>query len=291
MKKRKLTLAIALVAAVTLPASVFAATSGTGVAKSVRGFFGLDTSKLTDAQKADVSTYNQKMADLQKEYINKMVENGSMTKEQGDAAIKKIEENLKNGKVEGITGGFGREGKKGEAGMDRIDTSKLTEAQKAELTGIAKEMATLQKEVITKMVTDGLLTKAQGETATKKTDELAANLNMFCGMKGMAMGKGGFLFGIGGADTSKLTDTQKTYLKDYSKKMADLQKEVINKLVSDGLMTKVQGDSAIQRIDDMQKNIQDNGFQNNFGMKRGHFREGGKQDASQNKTDNTATSM
>lgn len=288
MKKKKLILLFSLFAAVAIPASVFAATSDTSVAKSVRGFFGIDASKLTDDQKADVSTYSKKMADLQKEFINKMVENGSMTKEQGDAEIERIDEALQNGKVDGLTGGFNRGGKKGEAGMARIDTSKLTDEQKKDLTESSQKMAALQKELIGKMVANGLMTKEQGDAVIKKVDE-AASSDKLGTIGSMWMDKGGFfLFGMKGIDTSKLTDVQKADLTDYSKKMADLQKELINKMVSSGLMTKTQGDTAIERID----NMQENGFMNKSGMmKRGNFRGGERQDASQGTTDNTAASM
>jgi curli biogenesis system outer membrane secretion channel CsgG len=44
MKKRNVVIALAVTAALTVPFSVFAATSDTTTAKSIRGFFGIDTS-------------------------------------------------------------------------------------------------------------------------------------------------------------------------------------------------------------------------------------------------------
>jgi hypothetical protein len=63
-------------------------------------------------------------------------------------------------------------------------------------------------------------------------------------------------------------------MEEFSKKMKDLQKEWINKMVTNGAMTKEQGDSAIQRMDDTTRFQQDNGFPQEKGMGRRGF--GGK---------------
>lgn len=69
-----------------------------------------DTSKLTDTQKADLKAQLEKMIQLKKETVQKMIDNGSITKEQGDAMLNKLDERLskiKDGNLD-----FGRELKK-----------------------------------------------------------------------------------------------------------------------------------------------------------------------------------
>ena len=275
MKKRNLLIVLAVIAVFAVPFSVFAASSNAPVAKAVRGFFGIDTSKLTDKQKNDVKDYVSKLADLQKDFINKMVSNGAMTKEQGDAALKQIDDMAKNGNQNGFIPGFGMgrngfkgPGKHGDMGFARIDTSKLTDQQKAGLMETYKKMTDLQKEHIGKLVADGLLTKTQGDSAAAKIDEMAKSLQENGFPRGLGMPDKGFGFlGAGGIDTSKLTEQQKADLKDYSDKMKALQKEVLNKLVGYGLITQAQADTCIQKMDEMAKLRQENGF--NKGMGKG----------------------
>ncbi|KUO71839.1 MAG: hypothetical protein APF77_06935 [Clostridia bacterium BRH_c25] len=111
---KKLFIVLSLVLAISVPLTVFAATSDTPVAQTFRGWCGFDASTLTDQQKADLNDTYQKMIDLRKESINKMVENGTITKEQGDAAIKRIDDMDKyrqeNGAVGGRMGRMGRIG-------------------------------------------------------------------------------------------------------------------------------------------------------------------------------------
>jgi len=282
MLKRRIMIAVAVFIVLVVPISVFAATSDTAPAKTIRGFFGIDTSKLTDQQKADVKDYTQKMADLQKDFINKMVENGALTKEQGDAAVKSVDEMQKASEEKGFIpgfgmgkGGFGGRGKRDMTGIGKIDTSKLTDQQKADLKDTYKKMAELQKELVSKMASNGLMTKEQGDAALKKIDEISKSIDESDFAKGIKMFMGGFggfyCFGLNDIDTSKLTDQQKADLTDFSKKMADLQKELINKMVSSGLLTKEQGDAAIKRIDEMLDFQIENGFTKGFGMKKGRF--------------------
>jgi Spy/CpxP family protein refolding chaperone len=108
MKKKKLLIAIGLIVvlAVLAVASVaFAATSDAPAAQAIRGFCGFDASELTDQQNADLNDSYQKMMDLRKESINKMVENGTITKEQGDAALKRIDDMVKYRQENGTVGG------------------------------------------------------------------------------------------------------------------------------------------------------------------------------------------
>jgi len=129
MKKKILTI-IVVAAVLLVPFSAFAATSDTVVANNMRCFFGFDTSKLTDQQKADVKDYSQKMVDLKKEFINKMVADGVMTKAQGDTALARIDEMQKNDNGlgllceigagrPGMQGNFERGGRMGGAMMGR----------------------------------------------------------------------------------------------------------------------------------------------------------------------------
>lgn len=278
MKKRKILTVLAIVTALAIPASVFAATSNTPVPKAIRSFLGIDTSKLTDTQKAAVTDYTQKAASLQKDFINKMVANGSMTKEQGDAQIAKIDDAVKNGTFSpgGWGGKFGKKGDGGQFGLEGIDLSKLTDAQKADLTASNSKITNLQKNLVDTLVSDSLITKTQGDTAKTNIDNKAKNQNQkeFGEIDGIGC------LELGKIDTSKLTDKQKTDLTDYAKNAASVQKEIINKLVADNVITKAQGDTAISKIDtavnngDILKEIGRTGFKGH-GYGRGH---GGEND-------------
>lgn len=107
---KKLFIILSLVLALSVPLTVFAATSDTPVAQTFRGWCGIDFSKLTDQQKTDLNDSFNKMMDLRKESINKMIENGTITKEQGDAAIKNIDAMIKYRQENGFVGGFGGRG-------------------------------------------------------------------------------------------------------------------------------------------------------------------------------------
>jgi hypothetical protein len=279
MKAKKLLTLLAVVAVTAIPFSVYAATSDAPAAKSIRGFFGIDASKLTDKQKADVTDYSKKMADLQKEFIDKMVGNGSMTKEQGEAAKGKIDEMEKDGQLPGLIGGKGvvkgHFEKRDGFGIGGIDPAKLTDQQKADLTAIHKKMIDSQKEFINKQVSNGIITKVEGDSTLAKIDEMQKGMEDKGFFPGLMIGKGGpggfGFFGMHGVDTSKLTAAQKAVFTDFSKKMAELQKESINKMVSNGLLTKAQGESAIEKMEDMKKFQQDHGFQNGKEKMKGRF--------------------
>ncbi|NLI91773.1 MAG: YckD family protein [Peptococcaceae bacterium] len=106
--KKKLFIVIGMVVALLIPTAAFAATSDTPAAQTIRGFCGIDTSNLTDQQKADLNTQFQKMVDLRKETINKMVADGAITKAQGDAAIQRMDDMVKYRQENGFTGRMGR---------------------------------------------------------------------------------------------------------------------------------------------------------------------------------------
>lgn len=280
MRKKPVLIILAAIVALLIPLSVFAATSDTAAAKSIRGFFGLDFSKLTDKQKTDVTDYQKKLAELQKEFVNKMIANGSITKEQGDAEIKRIDDLLKNGGTNGFIpgfgfgkgGSFGDRGMRGEYGLFGIDTSKLTDKQKADIINYYKKMAEAGKALISNLVASDFLTKEKGDSIKASIDAVISEIqkNGFTGTNDSVRKFGGLFpgFGLKGIDLSKLTDKQKAYFTDFNSKMLSLQKELINQLVSDGLLTKEQGDAAISRLDNMNK-------QNGSGIipgEKGNFR-------------------
>lgn len=107
---KKLLIVIGLIAALAIPTAAFAATSDAPAAQAIRSYCGIDFSKLTDQQKTDLNDQFKKMTDLRKESINKMVADGAMTKEQGDAAIKRIDDMTKYRQENGFTGGMGMGG-------------------------------------------------------------------------------------------------------------------------------------------------------------------------------------
>jgi len=111
---KKLLIVIGLAVALMVPLTTFAAASDAPAAQAIRGLCGIDTSNLTDQQKADLNEQSNKMIDLKKESINKMVANGTLTKEQGETAIKSIDDMIKyrqeNGFTGGTMGGFGGHG-------------------------------------------------------------------------------------------------------------------------------------------------------------------------------------
>lgn len=55
-----------------------------------------DVSKLNDRQKADLKIQMEKMIKLKKETVQKMVKNGSITKERGEHMTKNLDERLKS---------------------------------------------------------------------------------------------------------------------------------------------------------------------------------------------------
>lgn len=274
MKFKKIIVTIAVVCAITIPATAFAATSSTTAAKSIRGFFGfgIDTSKLTDIQKADVSTYTQKTAELQKEFINKMVSNGALTKEQGVAATKKIDDAIANGTFSPdlTEGKEHRKGIYGKCNRFGINQVTLTDKQKSDFKETYNKMATNKKLLINKLVAANLITKPQADAVTKRIDKQMAKGNI-----GLGMPMGFMHMNMFGLDQSTLTTEQKAYFTDFYKTAVELQKELINKAVTNGLLTKIQGETMLLRIEKMPTDI--NAINKNFskGMKGKGMKEGG----------------
>ena len=266
MNKKKLLISAAVITILVVPFSVFAASSDTTTAKNIRCFFGMDASKFTAEQKTTVQDYAQKAADLQKEFINKMVSNGALTAEQGKTETARIDERATSGETNGLLPGFGngqsrgRDGIKGGFGIAGIDVSTLTDTQRSDLIASYKEMLSAQKEFVGTLVSGGLLTEAQGKTATANIDSKISDIDKNglanCGERLHMQGFEGL--GLRGLNLSNITDAQKADLTNFTKKMAELRKALVNKMVADGVLTQAQGTSEIERIDNMTSS--DNGI-------------------------------
>lgn len=120
---KKLVVLLIVVSVLLIPVGVYAATSDTEVAQGVRNFcgFGVDSTDLTDEQKADLEESFNQMIEVRRESINKMVDNGLLTEEEGAAALERLDDMVEyhqeNGYVmgQGMMGGFGR-GQRNSAG-------------------------------------------------------------------------------------------------------------------------------------------------------------------------------
>jgi len=228
---------------------------------------GIDTSKLTSEQKQIIADYNKKIADLEKEFINKLLSEGLITQQQADNIIKNIDSRVSEANQDSVPFfiGGGRGFDKGFFGIGPIDTSKLTEQQKAALTEIYKQMASLQKDIVNKLVSEGLLAQDQAKKITSAIDNAIANADKKSyAMFGGKSGKNGLGFILRGVDPSKLTDQQKNELINYYKQMAQLQKQLVDKFVSFGVITQDQGNTIKSRIDTMVKNMEQNGLPQGF---------------------------
>lgn len=266
MKAKKIIITLSAVCALAVPFTVFAATSDTSLAKSIRG--GFNFSNLTDQQKADVKDYSSKMAEVQKGFINKMIENGAITKEEGQKQLDKIDSSLANGNYAPFIG-FGRSEGHGKGNFLGIDESKLTDQQKADFKAIYTKIAETQKAYLSQQVTSGLITQDQADKFIKKIDECLASEDLFDKLMG---GMGLFAF-----DSSKLTEQQKSDRTAYVDKLNGLQTELINKAVENGAITKEQGDRALEMLKNKDGNRPGNpkGFMNekNRGADKG-FKKG-----------------
>lgn len=104
---KKVFLILAVVIAVAVPVAAFAATSDSPAAVGIRSIcgIGINTTNLTDEQKTDLDEFYNKMFELRKETINKMVQNGLLTKEQGDLELERLNDMIK---YHNENGGYGR---------------------------------------------------------------------------------------------------------------------------------------------------------------------------------------
>lgn len=70
------------------------------------------------------------------------------------------------------------------------------------------------------------------------------------------------------AAKQELTDQQKADLEASYQKMIELKKETINTFVQDGLMTEEQGKLALERLDQLEKNVAEDGYTYGYGTMR-----------------------
>lgn len=107
---KKLIAGVITTVCLSVPFGVYAANNASQQPKHDNMPAKFDTSKLTDSQKADLKAQLEKMIQLKKETVQKMIDNGSITKEQGDEMLKKLDERLsriKDGNLD-----FGKDFKK-----------------------------------------------------------------------------------------------------------------------------------------------------------------------------------
>lgn len=92
----------------TAPISVFAATSDTNVVTGYRGYCGLGiATNLTEEQKADWEASFNQMMEIRKESINKMVQDGLLTEEQGALELARLDDAIKYHEEYGYGTGIG----------------------------------------------------------------------------------------------------------------------------------------------------------------------------------------
>lgn len=104
---KKAAIIMALIFALALPITAFAGTTDTPIGNSIRQFCGIDTSKLTAAQKTDMMNSWKNVMQAKKDAVKKMVENKTITKAQGDATLKSIDDMIKYRTENGFGTGLG----------------------------------------------------------------------------------------------------------------------------------------------------------------------------------------
>lgn len=157
---KKFALAICILAIAALPVYAFAANSDSPAAKAVRGFFRIDAQSLTEKQKADMVDSFVKVMEAQKEAVKKMIENGAIAKEKGEALIARIDMEIEYYKKYGM------------AAKGRLfDPSALSEEQKADMLNSFIKIMEARKDAIRKMAENGTIGKEQGEAIIAKIDE------------------------------------------------------------------------------------------------------------------------
>jgi hypothetical protein len=239
MKLRKGLIVTGIVLALTVPTTAFAATSNSTAAVRIRGLFGINSSNLTTTQQADVNNYAQKMADLQKSFLDTLVSDGAITQAQADTQKAQIDSKLASGDID--FGGFGRTGER-----SGVDTSKLTDAQKTTLLSLKKDQLTLRNDLAVLLVEQKLITQVQADTIKQNVDAAIAALTDSTKTHGLMdgyMGEFNMLQGV------TLTDTQKTALLEWTAKYADNEKKIVALYKDAGAITQAQADTMNAQID------------------------------------------
>jgi len=91
---RKALLIIAIVVLVLVPIAAYALVVNTPVRADVRAYYNgsADRQELTQQQQTDLQESHQKMIDLRKETINKMVQDGLLTAEQAQQELQQLDQ-------------------------------------------------------------------------------------------------------------------------------------------------------------------------------------------------------
>lgn len=106
-KMKKTMILVFTLLLMAIPLTAFGATTDTPAGQIIRGFCGIDTTKLSDTQKADMLSSWKTMMEAKKTAINKMVANGTITKEDGAESIKAIDDLIKYREANGFATGTG----------------------------------------------------------------------------------------------------------------------------------------------------------------------------------------
>lgn len=124
---------------------------GMGGGKMGSGPMSVQAQKLTESQKAEWKSMQEKNFELKKERIQLMVKTGYLTQDQADTKLKMMESSqafrLKNNLV---------------APGARL-TTPLTDEQKADMKKIAEQRLVFQKENLARLVESGKITQAQAD--------------------------------------------------------------------------------------------------------------------------------
>lgn len=91
---RKALLIIAIVVLVLTPIAAYALVVNSPARADIRAYYSgsANRQELTQQQQADLQESRQKMIDLRKETINKMVQNGLLTTEQAELALQQLDQ-------------------------------------------------------------------------------------------------------------------------------------------------------------------------------------------------------
>lgn len=105
MKKALFILGAAV--ALLIPVSAYAASVNSDTGIKTWGPFRRETEDLTEQQKEDFEETFDEMMEVRRNSINKMIENGLMTKEQGEEALKDLDDMVEYHEDYGFTSSMG----------------------------------------------------------------------------------------------------------------------------------------------------------------------------------------
>ena len=137
---------------------------------------------LTDQQKADWKSWQEKNLQLRKEYMGNLVKSGALTQEQADARIKAME------------AGFAFRAKNGFVAPGAMAGATLTDEQKADMKKLFEQRLAIQKDTLDAYVKAGQITQYQADNQMNRMQD-RFNYAMQNGFAGGGFGRGG---GMGG---------------------------------------------------------------------------------------------